>query len=96
MTFGLWDRIRDWVLLFCLLAVAVLFMLALNQPLLRGLRRVSIQSTAWLETRMAGFGGYFRALDENRQLREQNILLSSELARSREAVVENKKFRKIQ
>ena len=95
MTFKLWDRIRDWVLLSGLLAVAVIFMLAKNEPLVRGLRKVSLETTAWIESQLTWFGGYFQALKENALLREENIRLSSELARSREAGIENDHLRSL-
>lgn len=90
-----WDRIRDWVMLFSFLIVAVALMLTQNQPLLRGLRAGALEGTAWLEARFAWAGGYFRALQENEILREENILLSSEVARSREAIIENERLHRL-
>jgi rod shape-determining protein MreC len=90
-----WDRIRDWVMLFGFLATAVVLMLAQNQPLVRGLRAAALEGTAWLEARFAWAGGYFRALQENEVLREENILLSSEVARSREAMIENERLHRM-
>lgn len=95
MTFRLWDRVRDWVVLGVLLAVSLATMLTANQPLLRGLRATALESTAWLEGRFAWAGGYFRALAENEVLRAENISLSSRVARSREAVLENRRLRSL-
>ena len=90
-----WDRIKDWVMLFGFLAIAVVLMLAQNQPLVRGLRAAALEGTAWVEARFAWAGGYFRALEENELLREENILLSSEVARSREAMIENERLHRM-
>ncbi len=95
MTFRLWDRIRDWVILGVLLAVSLVTILTQNQPLLRGLRAESLEATAWLEARFAWVGGYFQALRENEVLREENIVLSSQVARSREAILENERLRRM-
>lgn len=91
----IWDRIKDWVLLFGFLAASIILMLAQNQPLVRGLRGAALEGTAWMEARFAWAGGYFRALNENEILREENILLSSEVARSREALIENERLNRL-
>ncbi|MEX0600528.1 MAG: rod shape-determining protein MreC [Rhodothermales bacterium] len=95
MTFRLWDRIRDWVILGVLLTVSLITMLTANQSLLAGLRATALESTAWLEARFAWVGGYFQALAENEVLREENIELSSRVARSREAMLENERLRRL-
>ena len=95
MNTHLWDRIRDWVMLVVFLATSIVVMLARNEPLVRGLRATSLQGTVWLEDRLAWAAGYFRALEENEVLREENIQLSSEVARSREAVLENERLRRL-
>lgn len=95
MTFRLWDRIRDWVILGVLLAASLIVILTQNQPLLRGLRAESLEATAWLEARFDWVGGYFQALRENEVLREENIVLSSQVARSREAILENERLRRM-
>src|SRR5690625_6247441 len=78
----IWDRIRDWVVLFVLLVASIGVMLAQNEPIVRTLRATALDTTAWVESQFAWAGGFFRALDENRFLREENIQLASEVARS--------------
>ena len=95
MTFRLWDRIRDWVILGVLLAVSLLTLLTQNQPVLRGLRAEALEVTASVEAQFAWAGGYFRALRENEVLREENAILSSQVARSREAILENERLRRL-
>ncbi len=91
----IWDRIKDWVMLFGFLTAAVAMILFQNQALVRGLRGAALEGTAWMEARFAWAGGYFRALEENELLREENILLSSEVARSREALIENERLHRM-
>lgn len=95
MTFRLWDRIRDWVVLGVLLSISLLTLLTENEPVLRGLRAEALEATAFLEAQFAWAGGYFRALRENEVLREENIVLSSQVARSREAILENDRLRRL-
>lgn len=95
MTFRLWDRIRDWVILGVLLAASLATLLTKNQPVLRGLRAEALEVTAALEAQFAWAGGYFRALQENAVLREENVILSSQVARSREAILENERLRRL-
>ncbi len=95
MNYRLWDRIKDWLLLFILLTASMIVLVARNEPMLRGLRAISLESTAWVEGRFSWVGGYLRALDENDALREENIALSSEVARSREAITENDRLMRL-
>lgn len=95
MPFRLWDRIRDWVVLAVLLVSAVGVMLFENEPLLRGMRAGALDATSWVEARFAWVGRFSRALDENEILRRDNIDLSSELARLREARLENERLRRL-
>ncbi len=91
----LWDRIGDWVILFALLILAALLLLWKNEPAVRGLRARSLEAAATIEGRLAWVGDYLTALDENSRLRSDNIRLSSQLARSREAEIENSRLRQL-
>jgi rod shape-determining protein MreC len=95
MRYSFWERIQDWVLLIVLLLVAGILVVAANEPTVRGLRAASLDVTGRIEERLSQVGGYFRALDENAMLREENIMLSSELARSREATIENRRLQQL-
>lgn len=88
----LWERIRDWVLLGVLVISSLVIMLTANEPMLRGLRARSLEATASVESLFAGLGRYFRALDENELLRNQNIELSNEVALMRSAQAENSRL----
>jgi rod shape-determining protein MreC len=91
----LWDRIGDWVILFCLLVISALLLLSRNEPAVRGLRARSLEAAATIESKAAWIGDYLKALEENSQLRSDNIRLSSQLARSREAAIENDRLRRL-
>lgn len=90
-----WARIRDWVLLVTLISISVIVMLTQNQTIVRTLRASSLELTGRVESSLSWIGRYFHALEENDLLRSENIKLSSELARSREAAIENLRLKKL-
>lgn len=91
----LWERLRDWVLLGGLLLISFVTLLTANDPMFRGLRARSLEVTSSVEILFAGIGRYFRALDENEELRERNVLLNNEVAQMREALAENRELRSL-
>jgi rod shape-determining protein MreC len=91
----LWEQIRDWVILAGLLLAALVTMLGLNQPLVQSMRAQAIEVTARVESSFAWMGRYFRALEENDELRRENIRLSSEVARSREVRLRNQELKRM-
>lgn len=95
MNYRLWEWLRDWVLLFGLLTASMVVLVAQNEPLVRAFRAQALEATSVVESRFAWVGGYFRALDENDLLREENITLASEVARSREATYQNERLRRL-
>lgn len=95
MPFRLWDRIRDWVVLSVLLLGSLVMMLTQNDPMFRGMRSASLEITSGVEARFAWVGQFFRAIDENTVLRRDNIELSSQLARLREARLENERLNRL-
>lgn len=90
-----WDLIKDWVLLFSLLAVSLGVMLTLNQPVVMSMRATALEGSAWVESKFSWVGNFLSALDENSALRQENISLSSQLARVREARSENVRLRRM-
>ena len=87
-----WSRLRDWLLLVCLLGVSSTVMLLNNSNILITFRAAALQFTSRVESSVSWFGRYLGALNENESLRRQNIALSSQLARSREAQLENERL----
>ena len=95
MQFQLWEQLRDWVILATLLLVSLVTMLTVNQPLVRSLRAEAIEVTARVESSFAWMGRYFRALEENDELRRENVRLSSEVARAREVRQRNEELERM-
>lgn len=89
----LWARARDFVLLAALLIVSLVVLLSQNGPLFRSARALSLQATAPVEGGFSWTQRYTRALEENDELREDNIDLAAEVARLREARSENERLR---
>ncbi|NNF03430.1 MAG: rod shape-determining protein MreC [Rhodothermales bacterium] len=89
----IWEKISDWVLFAALIIMSIVMMFASNDPLTRGLRARSLEVTSVVETWFVGLGRYVRALEENEALREQNLELSNDVARMRDAVHENTRLR---
>ncbi len=91
----LWERFADWFVLLGLVLVSVTVMLTANSPMISGLRARSLELSSRVEDRLAAAGRYLGALRENERLREENIRLSSELALTREAALENEGLRRL-
>lgn len=92
---SLWHRVRDYILLAVLLVVSLVVLLSQNGPLFRSARALSLQATAPVEGTFTWTDRYTRALDENDELRADNIALAAEVARLREARRENDRLRKL-
>lgn len=86
-------HIRDGLFLGTLLIIAGLIMLTANRGIVRSMQIGALETTAWLEARYARVARNFNAISENSALREENIRLSGQIARSREALVENERLR---
>ena len=95
MDFRQWTRIRDWALLLSFLSISLIVMLTQNLTIVRTLRAASLEITGRVESSLSWIGRYFHALEENDILRAENIQLSSQLARSREADIENLRLRRL-
>lgn len=85
----------DWALLAALLGVAIGLMVTQNQPLVRTVRAQTMTLTAQVESSFAWMGRYFRVLEENSELRRENIRLSSKVARTREARQRNEELEQL-
>lgn len=88
-----WERLGDFLIFAALLVISIVTMLSRNEPMVRGLRAASLELSGVVEGTFAIAGRYLRALNENEMLLEENIRLSGELARSREALLENDRLR---
>jgi len=86
-------QIRDWAVLAFLLLISLVVTLNQNADVTRSLRAISLQITSGLESQFARAGEFVRALDENGKIRDQNIVLSSQVARLREPEIENARLK---
>ncbi len=86
-------RIRDWAILALLLLISLSVTINQNAAVTRPLRALSLQVTSGVESQFARVGEFIRALDENGAIRAHNIVLSSQVARLREAEHENARLR---
>jgi len=91
----LWERVRDYVLLAVLLIISLIVLFSQNGPLFRSARALALEATAPVEGVFSRADRYTRALAENDELRDDNIELSAEVARLREARAENSRLRKL-
>ncbi|NND71915.1 MAG: rod shape-determining protein MreC [Rhodothermales bacterium] len=91
----LWDRLRDWIILGVLLIVSILVLVSRNEPVVLGLRSVALQTASGIDRQISWLSSFAGALNENVRLREDNILLSSQVARSRETQLENARLRSL-
>ena len=83
------------MLLAMLLITSTVVMLTANDPMMRGLRARSLEVTSVVEEWFVGLGRYVRALEENEALRTQNLELSNDVARMRDAMNENERLRQL-
>ena len=90
-----WDRLGDWIILAAMLLVATITLILRNEPVVLGLRSLALQTSAGIDSRISWISSYASALNENVSLREDNIILSSQVARSREAQLENARLRSL-
>ena len=93
MDLRFWYQIRDWLMLAGLLLLSGGLLLGRNQTMVESVRALSLSAFGSVEVRMQGLGRYLRALEENDRLRAENVLLASQVARAREARLENQKLR---
>ena len=88
-------RLRHFFLLFALLELSVIFMIRGNSELMWGLRAQTLQLVWKVESSMNWVAELQRSLGENEKLRDENLALTTELARLRIASRENETLRQI-
>ncbi len=88
-------HIRDGLLLGGLLFVAGFAMLTANRGVVRSMQIGAMEVTSRVEALYARAVQNFNALSENNVLREENIRLSSEIARYRGALLENERLQRL-
>ena len=88
-----WTRSRDYVIFGVLVVSALVVFVSRNGPALRAARAASLAVVAPVESAFARVGRFRRSLGENERLRAEAIVLSTEVARLREARAENARLR---
>lgn len=89
----LWDRLRDYIVLAVLLVISIAVLVGVKKEALMSLRSGSLEITSRVESMFAWVGRYVNALNENDQLRSNNLRLSSRLARLLEVEIENQRLK---
>lgn len=89
------SQLIDWVLLIGLLFLATFVMLSQNRSLTRSLQAQMLKMTARVESGFASLGRYVRVLEENEELRQRNIELSSKVAQTRSARMRNEELERL-
>ena len=92
---SLWHRLRAWVLLAVLLALSLAVLLARGGDELDGVRAALLEQTAGTEARLGSAEDYFRVRRENKRLRQELLDKAGDVARSREATLENRRLRRL-
>jgi rod shape-determining protein MreC len=95
MNLSLWDKLGDWLVLLTALFLSAALLVARNETAMLGFRTRALEWSSAVENRLAWIGDYVGALEENRRLREDNIRLSSQVARLRGHRVENDRLRSL-
>lgn len=86
---------KEYVLLSLLLAVSVVLLALNDTPQIRALRSIAVGGIALIQDLTSVIPNYFSLRGENRVLREQNLTLSDEVNRLREARLENIRLRQL-
>lgn len=89
----IWERSRDWVMFLVLFAISVGTLINNDDALFRTIRATSLAVTAHTEGIFSTISRFRGALGENERLQNENIELSTEVARLREARAENERLR---
>jgi len=95
MNLSLWDKLGDWLVLLAAFFLSGALVVTRNEPAMLGFRTRALEWSAAIENRLAWIGDYVGALEENRRLREDNIRLSSQVARLRSHQIENVRLRRL-
>lgn len=90
---ALWNQLRDFLIVGFLLLIGFLFLIGLNESMTLGLRTLALEVSGAVEQRVAWLGALTFALSDNERLRQENAQLTSELAQTRVALLENQRLK---
>lgn len=86
---------KEYFLLLLYLLISILLLSLSDTPQIRAIRSLTISMIGTAEDALGFIPNYFQLRNENRVLREQNLTLSEELIRLREARQENVHLRQL-
>jgi rod shape-determining protein MreC len=86
---------KEYLLLIVYLLIAISLLAAGDSPQIRRIRSITVASIGAVEETFGFIPNYFDLRSENKILREQNLTLSEELVRLREAKIENDNLRRL-
>lgn len=89
----IWERSREYIVFGALFLTALGIYVSKNSSVLRTARAISLALTAPVEGVYARANQFRRSLQENERLRAETVMLAAEVARLREARVENETLR---
>lgn len=89
------EAFKEYVLLAVLLALSVALIASNDRPQIRAIRSVTVGVLGGAQNLIGIVPNYFNLRSENRILREQNLTLSEEVNRLREARLENIRLRRL-
>ncbi|MEX0929046.1 MAG: rod shape-determining protein MreC [Balneolales bacterium] len=87
--------IKDHILTSVFIFIALILLVSRHDGGLQNIRKISIAAYSYLEEPLANIRVYRTALQTNRQLQEQNIILLDELSRLRSAREQNIELKKL-
>lgn len=86
---------KEYFLLLLYVLLSILLLALSDTPQIRAIRSLTISTIGGAEDAFGFIPNYFQLRSENRILREQNVTLSEELIRLREAKMENIRLRQL-
>ena len=90
-----WRRVRDWLILAGLLLTSIFTMSMRGSPIGRGLQVRSLEIVSFFEKRITWAGQFIRVLEENEELRNDNVALNTTVSRLNVIRQENDLLREI-
>ncbi len=86
---------KEYILLIVFLLISISLLASGDAPQIRRIRSITVATVGVLEETFGFIPNYFDLRSENKILREQNLTLSEELIRLREAKLENDNLRRL-
>jgi rod shape-determining protein MreC len=89
------DRLKDYIVLVLLAIISLALISMTDSEKIGGYKGFVVGSVGWIQSQFSWIPNPLALKKENRALRELNMYLSSEVTKSRKAIVENERMRKM-